>query len=47
MEGGIYVAKRYETPEVKVSSLTFRCEHCGHESTTTFVFCPKCGKAKA
>jgi len=47
IEGGIYVAKRYETPEEKVSPPKFRCEHCGHESTSSFIFCPKCGKAKA
>jgi len=47
MELGIYVAKRYEAPEEKVSPPSFRCEHCGRESTTSFIFCPKCGKAKA
>lgn len=47
MEGGIYVAKRYETPEEEVTPATFRCEHCGHESEATFLFCPRCGKAKA
>lgn len=47
MEGGIYVARRYETPEEEASSPTFRCEHCGHESGATFLFCPRCGKAKA